>query len=128
MERSVSRFKALQSGPCYTLLRFTGDVNVGAFNNGYRQYLRRVSGEFFAYQYFWWIAEDDSVYLAVTGNRLAVTILNNYIKCNRGHYFDACEVLHLSRGVITFTNLVSGLFEQRKRTTGHRRSFGGSVQ
>ncbi len=123
MNNTATRFTALRKGPCFTLLHLTNpNIDIRTFNDNCRAYISYVSGGLFTYDYFWWIAEDDSVYLAVSGNRIAITVIMNYIN-NSSHVF---EVMHLSRGVLTFNALVSKLFQRRKRTVGHKRSFGGS--
>lgn len=123
MNNIFTRFTALRSGPTYTLLHLTNpDIDIRTFNDNCRAYISYVSGGLFTYDYFWWVAEDGSVYLAVSGNRIAITVMMNYLN-NISHTY---EVIHLSRGVIAFNTLVSKLFQQRKRTTHHKRSFGGS--
>lgn len=126
MHENVLPFKGLSKGPYFTVVRLSCNVSIGKFNNSYRQFLKYCTGA--TYRFFWCVSPDDSVCLAVAGTRTELSIFNGYVKNSVGHYFDVCDVLYGGRGAVAFNKLMTELFQQRKRTTDHCRSFGGSVQ
>jgi hypothetical protein len=126
MIKTATPFQGLHKGPYFTVVRLSGDVSIGKFNNSYRQFLEYCTGA--TYSFFWCVSPDDSVCLAVAGTRTEIYIFNSYVRNSVGHYFNVCDVLYSGRGAVAFNKLMTELFQQRKRTTGHRRSFGGSVQ
>lgn len=114
MESHATLKKALRNGSrnWYKVIRFTGKTNISAFLNLMRRNLEHFSDAGLSFDYQWWIAADDVAYLAITGNRTSLVVLDFYMS-NHSKYISDYSVMFDGRGKVEFETLVTELMRLR---------------
>ena len=126
MTENASPIQTLRNGShnWYKVFRLTGEKNIPAFLNLMRRNLEHFSDAGLTFDYQWWIAADDVVYLAITGSRTSLVVLDFYMS-NHSKYISDYSVMFDGRGKVEFETLVTELMKLRVLIKG-KHTIGGS--